>query len=68
VYLNGWLKDTDVNSMYGDRVGPLPFQQMSSYPYPPSESYPDDAEHRAFLERYLTRPPRPINPPLRGGR
>jgi hypothetical protein len=41
---------------------------MSSYPYPPSESYPDDAEHRAFLERYLTRPPRPINPPLRGGR
>ncbi|MGD8331045.1 MAG: FG-GAP-like repeat-containing protein [Acidobacteriota bacterium] len=68
VYLNGWLKDTDVNSMYGDRVGPLPFQEMSSYPYPPSESYPDDDEHSAFLERYLTRPPRPINPPLRGGR
>jgi hypothetical protein len=68
VYLNGWLKDTDVNSMYGDRVAPLPFQGMSRYPYPPSESYPDGPEHRAFLERYLTRPPRPINPPLNGGR
>jgi len=65
VYLNGWLKDTDVNTMYGDRVAPLPFQGMSAYPYPLSEGYPDDAEHRAFLEQYLTRPPRAINPPLR---
>jgi hypothetical protein len=68
VYLNGWLKDTDVNSMFGERVAPLPFQGMSSYPYPATEGYPDDEEHRAFLQQYLTRPPRPINPPLVGGR
>jgi len=64
VYLHGWLKDTDLNSAYGDRVGPLPFHGMSGYPYPAGESYPDDPEHRRFLERYLTRPARPINPPL----
>ncbi len=68
VYLNGWVKDTDVNTKYGDRVAPLPFQGMSAYPYPLAEGYPDDEAHRAFLEQYLTRPPRPINAPLNGGR
>ncbi|MCH7824303.1 MAG: VCBS repeat-containing protein [Acidobacteria bacterium] len=67
VYLHGWLKDTDLNTAYGDRVGPLPFHGMSGYPYPAGESYPDDAEHQRFLERYLTRPARPINPPLIDG-
>lgn len=68
VYLNGWVKDTDVNTRYGDRVAPLPFQGMSAYPYPLAEGYPDDEAHRAFLEQYLIRPPRPINAPLTGGR
>lgn len=68
VYLNGWLKDTDLNSRYGDRVGPLPFQAMSAYPYPASEAYPDDDLFRDFLRQYLTRPPRPINLPLNVGR
>jgi len=61
VYLHGWLKDTDLNSARGDRVGPLPFHGMSSYPYPATESYPGDPKHQQFLERYLTRPSRPIN-------
>ena len=64
VYLHGWLKDTDLNTARGDRVGPLPFHGMSSYPYPVGESYPEDLEHQQFLERYLTRPARPINLPL----
>ncbi|HEX9820049.1 MAG TPA: CRTAC1 family protein, partial [Methylomirabilota bacterium] len=68
VYLHGWLKDTDLNTAYGDRVEPLPFHGMSSYPYPPPEHYPDDEAHREFVERYLTRGPRPINPPLGGQR
>ncbi|MFQ5745158.1 MAG: CRTAC1 family protein, partial [Acidobacteriota bacterium] len=66
VYLNGWVKDGDLNTAYSDRVEPLPFHRMSGYPYGPDEAYPNDAQHRAFLERYLTRPARPINPPLRG--
>jgi hypothetical protein len=68
IYLHGWLKDTDLNTAYGDRVEPLPFHGMSSYPYPPPEHYPDDEAHREFVEHYLTRGPRPINPPLGGQR
>ena len=67
VYLHGWLKDTDLNSARGDRVGPLPFHGMSSYPYPVGESYPEDLVHQQFLERYLTRPSRAINQPLING-
>ena len=66
IYLHGWLKDTDLNTAYGDRVEPLPFHGMSTYPYPSDESYPDDPEHLMFLQRYLTRPQRAVNPPLRG--
>ena len=67
VYVHGWLKDTDLNTAYGDRVGPLPFHGMSAYPYAAPESYPDDPQHQQFVERYLTRPARPINAPLVGG-
>jgi len=37
---------------------------MSGYPYPASESYPDDAFHRAYRQRYNTRPARRLVPPL----
>lgn len=36
-------------------VEPLPFRGMSSYPYPATEHYPDDAEHQAYLAKYNTR-------------
>ena len=36
-------------------VEPLPFQNMSSYPYPSEENYPTDAAHQAFLSKYNTR-------------
>jgi hypothetical protein len=36
-------------------VDPLPFQGMSGYPYPSTESYPYDPEHLAYLEEYNTR-------------
>jgi hypothetical protein len=36
-------------------VDPLPFFNMSGYPYLDSESYPYDAEHLAYLEEYNTR-------------
>ena len=34
---------------------PLPFQEMSSYPYPPTESYPHDADHLSYLMQYNSR-------------
>jgi len=36
-------------------VNPLPFQAMTSFPYPPTESYPYDANHLAYLQAYNTR-------------
>ena len=54
-YSDGWEKDSDRNTVTGDTVGPLPFHAMSAYPYPPSESYPDDEAHRVYIERYNTR-------------
>lgn len=60
VHLVGWAKDGDHNSAHGTTVEPLPFLAMSGYPYPATESYPDDAVHRAYREQWNTRvrPPR----------
>lgn len=54
-YANGFGKSTDLWSAYTWTVDPLPFHGMSTYPYPEGESYPDDPEHRDYLERYNTR-------------
>jgi hypothetical protein len=34
---------------------PLPFHGMSDYPYPATESYPQDAEHTQYRQQYNTR-------------
>jgi hypothetical protein len=36
-------------------VDPLPFQAMTSFPYPSNETYPQDAQHQAYLKTYNTR-------------
>ena len=36
-------------------VNPLPFQQMTSFPYPSNETYPYDQEHQNYLQTYDTR-------------
>lgn len=54
--VDGWAKDADANTAFSQTVEPLPFHGMSSYPYPPSERYPDDPAHRAYRAEYLTRP------------
>lgn len=36
-------------------VDPLPFHAMSCFPYPPTESYPYDADHLSYLAEYNTR-------------
>jgi hypothetical protein len=41
-------------------VNPLPFQTMTSFPYPTNENYPYTAENQAYLQEYDTRT---INPP-----
>ena len=52
---HGWDKDADRNTGEGERVEPLPFRGMKSYPYAPGETWPDDEFHRRYVEEWLTR-------------
>jgi hypothetical protein len=67
--VDGWAKDQDANTAYGQSVEPLPFHGMSQYPYPATEHFPNDAEHRVWREEYNTRPAlrlvRPLQETLR---
>ncbi|MEM7306222.1 MAG: FG-GAP-like repeat-containing protein [Planctomycetota bacterium] len=56
VFLDGWAKDRDPNSVEALFVEPLPFHGMSGYPYGDDESFPDDEEHRRWRAEWLTRP------------
>jgi hypothetical protein len=56
LFVDGWAKDADANTAFGQSVEPLPFHDMSRYPYPPGEHFPDDAAHRQYREQYNTRP------------
>lgn len=55
LYLDGWAKDGDPNTVSSATVEPLPFHGMSGYPYRSDESYPDDPEHRAYRAEWNTR-------------
>jgi hypothetical protein len=52
-----WFKDEFGNwgFGFGFTADPLPFHDMSGFPYPYTESYPYDAEHMAYLQQYNTR-------------
>jgi hypothetical protein len=64
-YANGFVKDMDFYEASPFQVGQMPFHGMSSYPYPASEHYPDDAAHVAYQLDYNTRwEPGLINHPL----
>ena len=54
VVVNCWFKGTGL-SYVPFTVSPLPFQDMTSFPYPPNETYPYDAPHEAYLQVYNTR-------------
>lgn len=55
LYTDGWIKDSDLNTAFGNTVGPLPFHRITQYPYAPGESYPADAEHQRYRDTYNTR-------------
>ena len=56
-----WFKVQYANYGFGPgnngfTVGPLPFHNMSGFPYPlGTESYPYDADHLGYLQEYNTR-------------
>jgi len=55
LYTDGWIKDADLHTAYGDSVAPLPFHAIREYPYAPGESYPADSAHLRYLREYNTR-------------
>ena len=55
IYCVGWVKDGDMNTAEGNRVGPLPYHGMPSYPYADPASYPMDEKLKAYHEKYNTR-------------
>jgi len=54
--VDGWAKDADANTAFSQTVLPLPFHAMTSYPYPPGQSYPHDPVHDEYQKQYNTRP------------
>jgi len=56
-YVSLWFKDETGNwgFGFGFTVEPLPFQDMSGFPYPPTESYPYAEDHLYYLLEYNTR-------------
>lgn len=55
LYTDGWIKDADLNTAFGNTVEPLPFHAIRDYPYAPGDSYPADSAHRRYVREYNTR-------------
>ncbi|MHC4394228.1 MAG: CRTAC1 family protein [Planctomycetota bacterium] len=52
---DSFCKDMDLYSAHPDTVEPLPFHNMSNYPYKANEHYPDDGKRRSYQRRFNTR-------------
>jgi len=52
-----WFKDPPEEWGYGFSftVDPLPFMNMTGFPYTTAENYPTDAAHQAYIAQYNTR-------------
>ena len=55
LYSDGWDKDGDINTLSSQTAAPLPFHDMSTYPYPDTEQYPETPEHLRYQLEYNTR-------------
>ncbi len=62
LFFDGWAKENDPNTAFGDTVGPLPFHKMSGYPYGAGESFP--AEVWRTMEQRTRRQALRLNRPL----
>jgi hypothetical protein len=52
---HGYEKDMDFYAAEGATVGPLPFGQMGTYPYPREKQFPMDESHLSYFLNYNTR-------------
>jgi Tfp pilus assembly protein PilF len=51
----GWVKDGDINTAESQKVTPLPYHGMKSYPPSASDSYPDNPGLKKYNREYNTR-------------
>jgi hypothetical protein len=56
LFVDGWAKEQEANTAFGDSVEPLPFHAMPAYPYGPREQYPLAPPNEAYVREYNTRP------------
>jgi hypothetical protein len=64
LFLDGWAKDRDPNTLQALEVEPLPFHAMSGYPYPAPEAFPSGELHEQWRREWNTRPARRWVPDL----
>ena len=55
LYTDGWIKDADLNTAFGQSVEPLPYHAMKQYPYGATDSYPADSALQQYRREYNTR-------------
>ena len=65
LFADGWAKENEANTAFGDSVEPLPFHAMTGYPYGHAEHYPDGEIHRGYLREYNVRGALRLIRPLR---
>jgi tetratricopeptide (TPR) repeat protein len=67
LFLDGWAKDRDPNTLEAEHVEPLPFHGMSGYPYGRLERFPEDEAHRKWRVEWNTRVAERWMPRVLGG-
>lgn len=55
IYSVGWDKDSDMNTVYGETVEPLPFRDMTVYAHQDGQPRSLDDEYVRYLKTYQTR-------------
>ncbi|MFN2444435.1 MAG: FG-GAP-like repeat-containing protein [Vicinamibacterales bacterium] len=55
LHADGFSKEMNLHSASPDDLAPLPFHNMTSYPYAPPERYPATLEHQRYRDEYNTR-------------
>jgi hypothetical protein len=55
LYTDGWIKDADLNTAFGNTIEPLPFHAIKEYPYASGESYPTDSARQRYRRDFNTR-------------
>ena len=50
LFVDGWAKEAEANTAFGDSVEPLPFHAMSGYPYRPTNTTPTPSSTALICE------------------